>query len=173
MSRLTMVGGGSWGTTLSVLLADKGHQSETPWVVVRDDPSAFNREDDVIVGRVASRVVGEIPELELLSASPASKGGGRSGWQLHSKPSAHAEMHHERLAARQMGDKVLGAPRQARDRLAANTLHEPLGKRLAQIRSPQHHIRDTFADEHRLEPATDDLDFGKLGQVRLRPRPNS
>src|SRR5215204_5426727 len=124
------------------------HQPEPARVVVGDARAVREVEDDVVVGALAA---GLRVELAGDARAPALR---------DEEAPAHAEMHDQHLAGREVGQEVFRPPPQPDDFLAGEPRAEALGKPEAQIWPPLLDLVDPCADHRRLKPAADRLDLG-------------
>src|SRR5215218_4197630 len=127
------------------------HQPEPARVVVGDARAVREVEDDVVVGALASSLR---VELAGDAGAPALR---------DEEAPAHAEMHDQHLAGREVGQEIFRPPPEPDHLLPSEPRDEALGKPEAQIRPPLLDPLDPRADHRRLEPAADRLDLGQLG----------
>ena len=81
----------------------------------------------------------------------------------HREAAAHPEVDHQRRAALEVDQQVLGAPPQPDDTAALEAAQGAAVEGLAERRRADLHALDAAADEPRLEAAAEDLDFRQLG----------
>ncbi|MNT39425.1 hypothetical protein D3C72_1756710 [compost metagenome] len=79
---------------------------------------------------------------------------------LQGEPPGHAQMRHPGLAGRQREQQILGPPVQPQHRRPVQPLHEPLGKRKAQVRPVLTRHRQPRPLQHRFQTTPHGFDFG-------------
>ena len=97
-----------------------------------------------------------------IAAGHRISGGGRL---LDPERAGHAEMHHQRLAGRQLRQQVLRAALEAHHRPPCDTRREALRKRGAEIRATELEAVDAGSGHDRRELAPDGLDFWQFGHT--------
>ena len=87
----------------------------------------------------------------------------RLGVRADAERARHAEMHHQHLARRQIGQQIFRPPAEALDRLPGQALFEVLGNRPAQAAVAHLDLGQARAFHGGRQAAPHGLDFGELG----------
>ncbi len=101
--------------------------------------------------------------LVLGGSLPAEHARARAVRTLDLEAAGHAQVHHQGVAPVEPPQEVLGPPLQHLDARAGEPLHESLRQREAQVGPARLHPLQPRPFEHRLKPASNRLDFRKLG----------
>ena len=131
------------------------HRAEAARVVEDDARAIVELEDDVVMRGELRPLVMERRHNQYRLALDAER-------------ARHAKMHHQRLAAIQRSEQILGAPRQRLDPPAGEPLGEARRERRAQIAAPGLDLGEARAHQRRREASAHGFDFGQFRHRRAR-----
>ena len=140
---------------------DEVHVAEAARVVEGDQRAGLGLEHDMGVLRIR-----RLREVEVARPSRRACAGDLEA-------AAHAQVHHQGLAAVERRQQVLRAPFQSLDARAGQPLDETLGQRKAQVRAARLDAGQPRAGQDGLKAPAHGLDLGKLGHGAMHSAPRS